>query len=135
MRTSTLRRHAVNVNDEWPLHPDVSRSGRASVQLNGYRIGWRWKKISWEFRCLKFRIMPPLNKAQPNTMTAVLKRTASDEFRESYHPPRRLLPNNALQGVCGFGAAKSGRCRALRQRLLISMNFAVLASRSGNECR
>jgi hypothetical protein len=42
------------------MHPDVSRSGRASVQLNGYRIGWRWKKISWEFRCLEFRIMPPL---------------------------------------------------------------------------
>jgi hypothetical protein len=34
-----------------------------------------------------------------------------------------------------MGAATSGRCRALRQRLLISMNFAVLASRSGNECR
>jgi hypothetical protein len=50
----------VNVNEEWPLHPDVSRSGRASVQLNGYRIGCRWKKISWEFRCLEFIIMPPL---------------------------------------------------------------------------
>jgi hypothetical protein len=60
MRKATLRRHAVNVNEEWPLHPDVSRSGRASVQLNGYRIGCRWKKISWEFRCLEFRIMPPL---------------------------------------------------------------------------
>jgi hypothetical protein len=44
MRKSTLRRHAVNVNEEWPLHPDVSRSGRASVQLNGYRIGCGWKK-------------------------------------------------------------------------------------------
>jgi hypothetical protein len=42
---------------------------------------------------------------------------------------------NALQGVCGIGAATSGRWRALRQRLLISMNFAVLASRSGKECR
>src|SRR6202044_3694226 len=50
--------------------------------------------------------------------------------------PRHLLPKSALQGVCGIDAgATSGRWRALRQRLLISMNFAVLASRSGKECR
>jgi len=28
------------------LHRDVSRSGRASVQLNGYRIGWAWKNLA-----------------------------------------------------------------------------------------
>jgi hypothetical protein len=44
MRKPTLRRHVVNVNEEWPLHPDVSRSGGASIQLNDYRIGCGWKK-------------------------------------------------------------------------------------------
>jgi len=79
MRKSTLRRHAVNVNEEWPLHPDVSRSGRASVQLDGYRIGCRWKKISWEFRCLEFRILPPLPIARifPNKLDSYKRRYKS----------------------------------------------------------
>jgi hypothetical protein len=39
MRKCTLRRHAVDVNEEWPLHPDVSRSGRASVQPCRFQVG------------------------------------------------------------------------------------------------
>jgi hypothetical protein len=39
MRNCTLRRYAVNVNEEWPLHPDVSRSGRASVQPCRSQVG------------------------------------------------------------------------------------------------
>jgi hypothetical protein len=42
MRKATLRRHAVDVNEEWPLHPDVSRSGRASVQPCRFQGGTRW---------------------------------------------------------------------------------------------
>jgi hypothetical protein len=62
MQATTLRRLAVNVNEEWPLHTDVSRSGRASVQLNGYRIGCRSKKILWEFRSPNRRISARLSR-------------------------------------------------------------------------
>jgi putative addiction module killer protein len=39
MRKCTLRRDAVNVNEERRLHPNVSRSGRASVQPCRFQVG------------------------------------------------------------------------------------------------
>jgi hypothetical protein len=49
MRKSTLLRHAVNVNEEWPLHPDVSRSCRAPVQLNAIASAGGGKKSRGNF--------------------------------------------------------------------------------------
>ncbi len=96
MLKSTLRRYAVNVNEEWPLHTDVSRPGRASVQLSNRRqVEKRFVGIS----------MPRIENHAPATNLNV-----SDSFKSGACAMQYCRPTRSVSRITGFKADKHAEC-------------------------